>query len=615
MSWFLSVPLPILKVSLVLVLAWLALTTMRRCSASARHLVVAVALGATLLVPLLERALPGWETLPRPAEASIQPSGDGVATSTTNRPVRESVPVTEPRPAAARSFDHRETSPTLGVRATVKAVWLGGVVGLLALLTVRLVAMRLTVRRAEPLDDPAWTSLVDDARAQLGIRRAVALRRRGAGEMPAVWGVLRPVILLPAECDSWSAGRRRAVLVHELAHVGRGDVLLLLLAQVAGALHWFNPLVWVLRHRLAIEREHACDDIALRAGLRPSLYADHLLATAATHRHHRKLAPVMAAPSQLEDRIMAILDPRRNHGNTSRRVQAAVLALALTVLIPLASLTWAQHDEDSNLDTPPYVGSLDRELQRLGIAEDDIDGLTRCLRSTTAISRAACARALARTGDPRRIEPLLASVNDSDERVREWVVRGLADVNDPRVVDALLPLFDDTSADVREWCVRELGDLDDPRVFDSVLLRLDDDAGQVREWAVRRLAGSDDDRVQDAFALALYDEKNADVQEWLVRSIEPRRTDGGVDALIAALDSPSDDVREWAVRRLADTGDRRGIRPMMDMLRDASDEVREWAVRGLMDSGDPAAIASLRELRDDPSEDVREWVERALENR
>ena len=84
------------------------------------------------------------------------------------------------------------------------------------------------------------------------------------------WGTRRPAVLLPQGAERWPTSRLEAVLLHELAHVRRRDCLTQLMAEVAVALHWVNPLAWVAAHRLRVEREHACDDQALGAGARAS---------------------------------------------------------------------------------------------------------------------------------------------------------------------------------------------------------------------------------------------------------------------------------------------------------------------------------------------------------
>ena len=143
---------------------------------------------------------------------------------------------------------------------------------------------------------------------------------------------------MPLEADDWSDDRRRVVLLHELSHVKRCDCRLQAIAQVAYAWHWFNPLVHVAVARLRAEQERACDDLVLAAGTDGLAYADHLFEIARSFRSDalpRWVMLAMAAPSQLEGRVVAILDAhQRRHAlsRVSRFLVATVVAVTALTL-------------------------------------------------------------------------------------------------------------------------------------------------------------------------------------------------------------------------------------------------------------------------------------------
>jgi hypothetical protein len=133
--------------------------------------------------------------------------------------------------------------------------------------------------------------------------------------------MFRPAVLMPTGAADWPAGRQRVVLLHELAHVRRRDCQVQLVAHLALALHWFNPLAWWAVRRLRIEREHACDDHVLRSGARASDYADHLLQIA------RGLLPAAA-----------ILDPENPRRLPDRRTTMIATVTTFAMLLPLAAV-------------------------------------------------------------------------------------------------------------------------------------------------------------------------------------------------------------------------------------------------------------------------------------
>ena len=160
------------------------------------------------------------------------------------------------------------------------------------------------------------------------------------------FGTRRPTILIPAMADTWTDDRRRAVVLHELAHVARYDCLTQSLAFVACALYWFHPVAWWVARRLRIERELACDDRVIPAGAQARDYAGHLLEIAYTFGSHRApaLAVSMARPRQLEGRMLAVLDAARNRRVPSCALRIASAADRGRLLLPLAE----RHDRRSS---------------------------------------------------------------------------------------------------------------------------------------------------------------------------------------------------------------------------------------------------------------------------
>jgi uncharacterized protein (TIGR03435 family) len=143
-----------------------------------------------------------------------------------------------------------------------EAVWIGGGAVVLFLWGVRWRRVRRAVRSASPL------------RMDIGIEvMSTPLLLE-----PGVFGILRPVLLLPEGiAERLTVEQLDAIVAHELCHVRRRDNLTAAIHMVVEALFWFHPMVWWIGARMVEEREKACDEEVLRIGKEPEVYAEGIL--------------------------------------------------------------------------------------------------------------------------------------------------------------------------------------------------------------------------------------------------------------------------------------------------------------------------------------------------
>lgn len=314
-----------LKSMLVLAAAWLAAKCLRGSSAATRHLVWSVALAAIVAVPLLALALPAWH-LP-----FATPS---IAFNVTTSASPDS-PIASPE--ASRMPVHALASPASRVPRQphwalyLLLLWGAGA----AIMLARTLAATLWLSRLKPA--PGWQASADEAARATGLAKPVRVRQSAPGTMPMAFG---SSVCLPEDAANWTEERRRMVLLHEMAHLRRGDTAWHAVARFALSLYWWNPLAWAAWRESLKEAETAADDLVLTSGARASDYAALLLDVAREFTTVSAGAPAalaMARRSQLEGRLVAILDARANR-QPHTRVAAAVAILAAASILPLASV-------------------------------------------------------------------------------------------------------------------------------------------------------------------------------------------------------------------------------------------------------------------------------------
>lgn len=263
-------------------------------------------------------------------------------------------------PASAATFGNDALTPPAVARKwnwvlPMTCVWAAGVLVALLRIAFSLMAACRLIEKAAEVDDPTCLSSRDEIAGFFSLKRLPRVLESAETVSPLCIGLRRSDIVLPLQWRTWSADELNAALSHELAHVSRRDLGWQLLAQLACAIYWPHPLVWLAAWRMRVEREIACDDCVLQAGQRPSLYARLLLNLAETVARHRSPRPsnsvAMAWSRHVEQRIRAVLDPHAYRMAVGRRlgwslaVGAAALVLLTAAISPLSSLTASQPSE------------------------------------------------------------------------------------------------------------------------------------------------------------------------------------------------------------------------------------------------------------------------------
>jgi len=192
-----------------------------------------------------------------PNQASVSPITPArtVTTETKVLPEKASTPVVDAGPV-------NPTRPKAVWTPSFLArwLWLAGVCGYFLLVGYQHRKLAVWIRRQMPVATPRITALVEAAQALAHMRDPLPVIVTNSQCPPAVFGHRQPRLLIPRTViDSLDDRELGLVILHELIHVRRRDVLLNWTGIVAQGLHWFNPVVWFALKRWRAERELVCD--------------------------------------------------------------------------------------------------------------------------------------------------------------------------------------------------------------------------------------------------------------------------------------------------------------------------------------------------------------------
>jgi HEAT repeat protein/beta-lactamase regulating signal transducer with metallopeptidase domain len=651
----LNVPLVLLLIkATTILLAALGITlAMQRASAGARHLVWLVTLGALLLIP----ALTAWgplrlEILPPavsasepavPAVPAVPAAPRAVITHGSTSITVTGAPVAASEPAGIPSGASTSSTP-IGIVASIRdaslwvvamTLWAVVALAIVASLTWSALVVRRLVRRSESLDDQSWLTPLYEVSDRLGLDEPPRLLMSRDAKMPFACGLATPTIVLPAECENWSHERRLAVLLHELAHVRRRDLLGHTLGRLVCAVYWFHPLAWTAARQLRAESERACDDLALSCGTRATDYAEHLLEIVTSVRREATpmVALAMARRKEFEGRMLAILDPELRHSTPSRTQSATLIGtLALLSMVvgavvpapasakPAEAQNVATHEADvehaAAVHAPDAINdsnvandrALDRKLMKLERIGDRSRTPT---RTSTSQSTTQTARQSA--------NPAPSPQERQAERALENAVTSAVGVVVQHVVpNAIQKGADAAAVKLQEWIKQEPQGkqaADERPALLARVLRSDSSASlrRVAAWGLNEYG--EYPVAVEALANAVRRDASETVREMAAWSLsDSDRSPAAIDALVAALRDASVNVRRTAAWSLGNIGDRRAVEPLVAALADANADVRSRAVWALGNVEPKEAPRQLVAMLSDRDARVRELTAWALYN-
>ncbi len=355
-------------------------------------------LGETLESPalVLEEAIEAQAPEPVPAWQPPAKLADGVPESPIARsfaletltpvvappaPPRPTVRTTPAPPAPVETTPSpatpvaSEPAVSLNWPGLVLLIWLAIAVGLLLLLLQRALFVKGLVAQAEPASCRLRDAL-GECQERLGLNRVVALRVSPNATSPAVCGLLRPTILIPQNlAPKLSGNDLQAVLLHELAHIKRGDLWVNLIQTLLQIIYFYNPLLWLANAMIRRVREQAVDEAVLVAmGETAADYPETLVNIAKLAFKKRpvlslRLIGVVESKSALSGRIRHILS--RPFPKTAKLslLGLSVVFLIAAVLLPMAK---ARPMTDRAREVMPQARQEARRLNHAYIGTEHI---------------------------------------------------------------------------------------------------------------------------------------------------------------------------------------------------------------------------------------------------
>ena len=276
LSWWPSFGNHLWQATLFGLAALLVTAFLKTSRAQTRYLILLVALLKFAVPSTLFVAGVEWLAFQPPVLGAVDGMPEGSGAKATNFALRIASPF--PSTLAAQALERRGRHAHSEIYCGLSMFWLLGFASFVAVWAKRRVGILSEVRQAEVLRDVPVSDAVVEVSRQLGVRQRVQVGISSHAVQPGVWGIRRPIVILPRGITSrLTGGELRSLLMHELAHVRRYDNLVSHFQMLVRSFFWFHPLVWWIDHRLLTEREAPCDESVIQRGDAAEDYVSGLL--------------------------------------------------------------------------------------------------------------------------------------------------------------------------------------------------------------------------------------------------------------------------------------------------------------------------------------------------
>ncbi|MDR1536422.1 MAG: M56 family metallopeptidase [Clostridiales bacterium] len=301
--------------------------------------------------------------------------------------------------------------------------WLhiGWMLGMFAFLIITLTPYTLFTGKLKLRNAPARSEEIVALAELSGNNRIPQLYRNPIAATPMLIGLFTPAIILPDR--EYTDAQLHTILRHELTHLRRCDVLVKWLSVLSGAVHWFNPLVWLVRREIDRACELSCDEAVIR-GLNASdkqSYGDTMIYVAADIKTPRTvLSTTMCEEKKdLKERLGAIMKSKK-HTRSTIVISAALIIATISTAVALGAS--GQAGDSANYDFSRFAFNgfqLGADINAIDLAElQEIES-----RNISSGYKHNYNKVRFDTDDEGRITRFFSVIVDYNDTAEMWVAR------------------------------------------------------------------------------------------------------------------------------------------------------------------------------------------------